>query len=68
MTKYGPTQKANADSSGTVCTRPHREASAAWRELIPDLPLDPDQARSATLIWVGRGFRVVDLTERRLTR
>ncbi|MEL6340832.1 MAG: hypothetical protein AAFP04_03720 [Myxococcota bacterium] len=67
MTDFGPTQFAIADSSGTVRTQPHRDALAAWRELIPNLPLDPDQARSATLIWVGRGFRVVNLTEPRLT-
>ena len=51
---------AIADRKGALATGDHDTADAAWRELIPDLPEDRDAARSVTLKWVGRGYRVVD--------
>lgn len=51
---------AIADRAGVVCTGDHPSAREAWAELVGPLPDDPSAARSITLEWVSRGYRVVD--------
>lgn len=54
---------AIADRDGKLCTGDHPSAREAWRELVGELPDDPDRSRSITLAWVSRGYRVVDRSQ-----
>ncbi len=54
------TRFAIALPNGKPVTADYPTAAEAWRELIADLPTDPDAARTLTLKWVGKGYRVID--------